>query len=198
MEDKKYNSHITFEEIVKQNERRIYYQLHKLNIRDPHQEFYQEGLVAMWNAYETYQPDKGPMATYFNYTIRNRLIDLIRKKGKEQERLNAYIAIQKNMGTSGNYYKTGSQRQFVQPLTGQEMDIEPIIEQAQQLLSRNQLKWFQQFLLQERSIKSISEQEGVSEDAVKSWGREARKKLRAVNDQSMKKSAYIWDVFKVK
>ncbi|MGG4181292.1 sigma-70 family RNA polymerase sigma factor [Virgibacillus pantothenticus] len=84
MEDKKYNSHITFEEIVKQNERRIYYQLHKLNIRDPHQEFYQEGLVAMWNAYETYQPDKGPMATYFNYTIRNRLIDLIRKKGRNR------------------------------------------------------------------------------------------------------------------
>lgn len=45
---------ITFEDIFKQNERRIHYHIHRLNIRDSQQEFYQEGLVAMWNAYETY------------------------------------------------------------------------------------------------------------------------------------------------
>ncbi|QKY70206.1 sigma-70 family RNA polymerase sigma factor [Lentibacillus sp. CBA3610] len=71
---------ITFEEIFNQNERRIYYYIHRLNIQDPHQEFYQEGLVAMWNAYEKYRPEKGPMATYFNYIIRNRMIDLMRKE----------------------------------------------------------------------------------------------------------------------
>ncbi|WP_234402366.1 sigma factor [Oceanobacillus damuensis] len=36
----------------------------------------------MWAAYKKYQPDKGPLATYFNYTIRNRLIDLLRKKSR--------------------------------------------------------------------------------------------------------------------
>ncbi|WP_343032895.1 sigma factor [Virgibacillus doumboii] len=50
-----------------------------MNIQDPHQEYYQEGLVAMWNAYENYQPDNGPLSTYFNYIIRNRVIDLPRK-----------------------------------------------------------------------------------------------------------------------
>jgi len=74
------NNDFTFDEILKQNERRIHYYIHKLNIRDPHQEFYQEGLVAMWNAYEKYEPDKGQLSTYFNYSIRNRLIDLIRKE----------------------------------------------------------------------------------------------------------------------
>ncbi|TFJ91220.1 sigma-70 family RNA polymerase sigma factor [Lentibacillus salicampi] len=81
---------ITFEEIFKQNERRIHYHIHRLNIHDPHQEFFQEGLVAMWNAYENYQPDQGPMATYFNYTIRNRMIDLIRKQNKEAEKTAHY------------------------------------------------------------------------------------------------------------
>src|SRR5690625_7386091 len=38
---------LSFEEIVKQNERRVQYYIHKLNVRDPHQKFYQKGLVAM-------------------------------------------------------------------------------------------------------------------------------------------------------
>ncbi|WP_115771586.1 sigma factor [Oceanobacillus arenosus] len=60
----------TFEDFFQQNERRIHYYLHKLNIRDPHQEFFQERMIAMWNAYENYEPDKGPLSTYFNFTIR--------------------------------------------------------------------------------------------------------------------------------
>src|SRR5699024_11256212 len=50
-------------------------------------EFYQKGLVAMWRAYETYQPDKGVLSTYFNYSIRHRLIDLIQKKRSEERRV---------------------------------------------------------------------------------------------------------------
>ncbi|WP_234028515.1 hypothetical protein [Lentibacillus sp. Marseille-P4043] len=41
-----------FEEIFEQNKRRIHYHIHKLNIRDPHREYFQEGLCALWNACE--------------------------------------------------------------------------------------------------------------------------------------------------
>lgn len=179
MDNNMHKINMTFEEIVKQNERRIYYQIHKLNIRDPHQEFYQEGLVAMWNAYETYRADKGPMATYFNYTIRNRLIDLIRSKAREQEKLNVYREYQQLNETSGNFYRAGSLKKRVQSQEPMLVDFEDLIKEAQQLLSTNQLKWLYCFLIQDMSIKSISKREGVSIDAVKSWGREARKKLRA-------------------
>ena len=50
---------LSFEEIMKQNERRVHYHIHKLQVNDPHQEFYQEGLVAIEDAYETHQPDLG-------------------------------------------------------------------------------------------------------------------------------------------
>ncbi|MBP1970759.1 DNA-directed RNA polymerase specialized sigma24 family protein [Virgibacillus natechei] len=73
----------SFEEIFKQNERRIQYHLRQLRIQDPHQEFYQEGLRAMMMAYETYHPDEGPFATYFNVMIRNRLIDLLWEKNQD-------------------------------------------------------------------------------------------------------------------
>lgn len=69
---------LSFEEMVKRNERRVQYYIHKLNVRNPHQRFYRKELVSMWNAYEKNEPDNGPLATYFNYTIKNHLIDLNR------------------------------------------------------------------------------------------------------------------------
>ncbi|HLS07975.1 sigma-70 family RNA polymerase sigma factor [Lentibacillus sp.] len=96
---------VTFDEIFKQNERRIHYYIHRLNIRDPHQEYYQEGLVAMWDAYEKYQPDKGPMATYFNYIIRNRMIDLMRKQNKEKEKAAHYAKEHRIHVDDGNSYR---------------------------------------------------------------------------------------------
>ncbi|WP_235792214.1 hypothetical protein [Virgibacillus salidurans] len=38
----------------------------------------------MWNAYKQYDPDKGLMATYFNFMILNRLIDLLRKENPRE------------------------------------------------------------------------------------------------------------------
>lgn len=85
------NEKMTFDEIYKQNERRMYYQIHKMNISDPQQEFYSHGLVAMWNAYEKYQPDKGPLATYFNYTIQSRIINQRFKQTREKEKEAIYL-----------------------------------------------------------------------------------------------------------
>ncbi|MBY7144577.1 hypothetical protein KFZ56_16270 [Virgibacillus sp. NKC19-3] len=79
------NEKMTFEEIYKQNERRVYYQIHKMNIIDPQQEFYPHGLVAMWNPYEKYQPDNGLLATYFNYTIQSHIINQYLKQTREKE-----------------------------------------------------------------------------------------------------------------
>ncbi|MEI3598648.1 MULTISPECIES: sigma factor [unclassified Oceanobacillus] len=57
---------ISFEEIFKQNERRIYYHIHRLGIHDPYQDFYSEGLHTLWTAHRKYNPNKGPLRTYFN------------------------------------------------------------------------------------------------------------------------------------
>jgi|SRR5699024_3337912 len=99
---------VTFEDVFKQNERRIYYHLHRLQVSDPHQAYCQEGLVAMWDAYRQYKPDKGPMATYFNYMIRNRLIDLIRKETKEKEKQEMFLQKHRPELEDRNYYRIGS------------------------------------------------------------------------------------------
>ncbi|WP_156418743.1 hypothetical protein [Lentibacillus amyloliquefaciens] len=64
---------ISFEVFFKQNELRFQYYIRNLEIGLYH-EFFYEGIVFMWQPYRQYQPDLGPMATYFNYVIRRHLI----------------------------------------------------------------------------------------------------------------------------
>ncbi|WP_174615161.1 hypothetical protein [Virgibacillus ihumii] len=73
----------TFEEFFKQNRDRIRYHIRDLHIQDPHNTFFVEGLYTMWLAYKRYRPDEGPMATYFNTAIRNRLLELHKREAGE-------------------------------------------------------------------------------------------------------------------
>ncbi|WP_100010200.1 sigma-70 family RNA polymerase sigma factor [Lentibacillus sediminis] len=171
---------MTFEEIFEQNERRIHYHIHRLNIRDPHQEFYQEGLFAMWNAYRSYQPDKGPLATYFNYVIRHRMIDLIRKQTKEQEKMSLYAQREKVEQDDGNYYHHGSNAYPVMRVADLPFYDGGFWQEIRDKLSENQWKWVKYYVIEDMSVKEIAEQEGVSVEAVKSWGKEVRRKLQGL------------------
>lgn len=167
----------TFEEIFKQNENRIHYHIHKLRIRDPHNEFYVEGLFALWLAYKNYQPDKGPLSTYFNYVIRNRMIDMIRKKARDQKINEACLQNESIEKQDGNH-STISNGPLVTPKDIEVADSE-VWEEVKNLLTSNQWKWVDYYIIQGLSQKEIAGLEGVSIDAVKSWSREAKKKLRA-------------------
>ncbi|GAQ18283.1 RNA polymerase sigma factor [Oceanobacillus picturae] len=167
-----------FEEIVKQNERRIHFHIHRLNLSDPHKEYFQEGLCAMWNAYETYEPDKGPMATYFNYTIRNRLVDLARKQGRESRNQQSACKEIKKHANDGNRIKRAeASSEILSNLDEERIGIH-VWGILKQELTDNQWKWVYYYIISCMKIKEIAIQEQTSEEAVKSWGKQVRKKLR--------------------
>ncbi|GAA0428378.1 hypothetical protein GCM10008983_00830 [Lentibacillus halophilus] len=171
------NQKPTFDDIFKQNERRIHYQIHKMNIRDPHQEFFQEGLVALWNAYETYQPDKGSMATYFNYMIRNRLIDRMRRDNRRDEIKKLAAHEQQTQYTDGNYHRG---TEGARPITANSplpLDDSNLWKNLQSQLTDKQWKWVNYAIIQEMPYKKIAELEHTTVDAVKNWGRQVKKKL---------------------
>lgn len=175
-EDKKF----TFEEVFKQNERRIHYHIHKLGIRDPHREYFVEGIYALWTAYKKFEPDKGPMSTYFNFTIRNRLIDMIRKEEREQDKKQRLLEEAKTKLGSGN--RNVRLDLLVQDEWNEEMDwkvmLEEVLNELPNLLTESQMKWVVGFCIEELTLQELAEREGVSIGAVKSWGREVRIKLR--------------------
>ncbi|WP_173915572.1 sigma-70 family RNA polymerase sigma factor [Halobacillus sp. Marseille-Q1614] len=158
------NDELEFENIVKSNERLIYYHIKNLHIKDPNGEYFAEGLEALWKAYHTYNPSIGKFSTYLSWKIRNALIDRIRQDIQRLKKEDLYIQHQKS---EDRYLK------------------EDVIEdhyfwkEIQSLLTSNQWKWVYYFIILDKSVEEIALREGVKKDAVKNWGRHARKNLRA-------------------
>jgi RNA polymerase sigma factor (sigma-70 family) len=169
---------IAFEEIYEQNKRRIHYYMNKLNIRedDNKEDFYQEGLYALWKAFEKYDPNKGTLSTYFNYAIRNRLIDMIRKSVRDHHYDEIYYRDEIVNIDHGNRYCKNLQS-IPDTLTIPINDNSLWTELKSQLTDK-QWKWVECFVILDMSIQEIARQEDVSIDAVKSWGRQVRRKLR--------------------
>lgn len=150
----------TFEEIYNQNKQRIHYHIYQLNIQDPHKEFYLEGLTALWHAYKTYNPDKGPMATYFNCIIRYRLIDRIRKQNLEQSRMKKCLAEYRSISAEADH----SSKTPLKAL----LDNNPTLcNQIKSHLTEKQWKWLSYAIILDMSYKEIAEKENTTVDAVK-------------------------------
>lgn len=160
----------TFEEIYNQNKRRIHYHIYQLNIHDPHREYYVEGLTALWHAYKSYEPDKGPMATYFNHIIRYRLIDRIRKQSLEQTQIDKYLSEYPRASEDSDHTLNTSIRDLL-------LDNPQFCKKLKSHLTENQWTWLSDAIIQELSNKEIAAKENTTLEAVKSWAREAKKKL---------------------
>jgi len=172
------NKKFTFEEIFNQNQNRIHYQMKRLGIHDPDGEFYSEGLYAMWMAYKKYEPNKGPLSTYFNYNIRYRLMDLIRKKVRDKEKMQDLMEKEITAHTHGNR-SSSSNAPFIDT-SGVSVEDEKLCEDVFAALTDNQRKWVYYAIIRDLPLKEIARKEDVTVEAVKSWGKQARKKLREV------------------
>ena len=166
-----------FDTFFKANERRIHYQIHRLGIRNEwYDEFYSEGIVALWKAYEEYNEVQGDIGTFINFRIRYRLIDLLRKKISLQEQEEKIIYEETVRQVDGN-----TMRRTGIPLVdrrGIDVNDSAFWEEVRSRLTEKQWKWVEYFIIAELSVKEIMEIEGVSADAVKGWGKEVRRKLR--------------------
>src|SRR5690625_1111209 len=166
-----------FQNFLKANEGRIHYQIRRLGISGQlYEEFYSEGILALWQAYQSFDKTKGKIGTYINYRIRFRLIDLIRKKTRHKENIEQLIKETKNFIDDGNKY--GLSKYPLVNKTELLLSNEPFWEEVKKHLSKRQWKWVKYFIIAELTLQEIAEIENTSIDAVKSWGREARKKLR--------------------
>lgn len=166
-----------FETFFKANERRVHYQIHRLGIsQEYYAEFYSEGILALWQAYKQFDAAKGHVGTYLNYQIRFRLIDLLRKKISRDEIMERAIREERTQLDDGNRHRTSGL-----PLVdakGLPLSHDLFWKEVRERLSDKQWKWVKYFIIADLTIQEITEIEGVSADAVKSWGREVRRKLR--------------------
>src|SRR5699024_4286512 len=116
------------------------------------------------------------LGTFINYKIRFRLIDLLRKKLRRQEVMKEAIEETRVSLESGNRHRA-SGRTLINP-TGIVLEDDTFWREVRSRLTERQWLWVKYFIIADLSVKEIMELEDVSADAVKGWGREARRKLR--------------------
>ncbi|WP_102026506.1 sigma-70 family RNA polymerase sigma factor [Salirhabdus sp. Marseille-P4669] len=159
-----------FNHVLKEHERLIYHLIHRLGIRDSEGEFYQEGVIALWEAIQTYDEARGKFSSYAYLMVKKALIEVIRKQNRQSKIEEAY-----------KHAVTSSPANFT---TSIDISVDPILlNQIKEVLSENQWKWFSMFVLQDRTVKEIASKEMVTENAVKNWGKLAKKKIQKVIDQ---------------
>lgn len=166
-----------FELFFQANERRIHYQIHRLGVSgDWYEEFYSEGMVALWHAYREYDTKKISIGTFLNYRIRFRLIDLLRKKLRDQKAKEVIVREQGVGLVDGNQHRASG----MPILDAQGIDLadDAFWQEVRGRLTENQWKWVHYFIISDLTVKEIMELEGVTADAVKGWGRAVREKLR--------------------
>ena len=152
-----------FEQILKQYENMIYYLIHKLNIRDQDGEFFQEGVIALWEAYEKYG-DRESFGKLAYLTINSRLIDLIRKNSRVINRETLYESIK----DKPSYDKSIE-------------SFDPLFwSTVKKSLTEKQWTFVTKRIIEGKPYKQIAEEENSTVDAVKGWGKEVKRKLAPI------------------
>lgn len=165
-----------FDLFFRLHEGRIHYQIKRLNVgMYDYGAFYSEGILALWRAYKGYEHQRGEIGTYVNYMIRYRLIDLIRKKVREDEVMEN--GIEEWIITLDDGNKQGTLGIPVVDAEGIILENEAFWREVKKSLSLKQWKWVHYFVIANLSLKEIAEIENVSVDAVKGWARAVREKL---------------------
>jgi len=160
----------SFNQLVKQYENMIHKVMHSLNIYKNKDEFYQIGLIALWEANERFDPEKGPFTSFAYAYIKGRLMTELTKNSKEEER--------------SVYPKEEFWNVIEDPVIEQPFEKKFLLTFCE-ALTENQTKWVLYTCIDCLSIAEIAEREGVSVSAVKAWRKGAKTKLRG--------SLEIWD-----
>ncbi|RDW18026.1 hypothetical protein [Oceanobacillus chungangensis] len=92
----------SYEEIVSQNQKRYMQHIQKLSINNSGKIVYYGGPSEIWHPLKMNEPDKGNLSTYFNFIIRNHLINLIQNPSKalQIKAIQETIRIQPNKSTN--------------------------------------------------------------------------------------------------
>ncbi|WP_182199755.1 sigma-70 family RNA polymerase sigma factor [Paraliobacillus salinarum] len=160
-----HNQEVSFEQLLHDFEPIIFHLLHKYGIRDEDKEFYQEGSIALWHAWQTYDQEKGKFSTYAYFSIQKAFFTLLRKE----------TAIQKRKEKYQSYLDTSSLVCYNQ------LPFDPyLFAMIEQKLTQNQMKWFIGYIINQQTIKQIAQKENVTENTVKNWARLAKPKIQQI------------------
>ncbi|WP_017756520.1 sigma-70 family RNA polymerase sigma factor [Calidifontibacillus oryziterrae] len=153
----------SFEEVLQQFEPLVKKQISALRIYKNHDEFFQIGLIGLWEAYCRYNPEKGPFPPFAQATVRGKLLTHIKKENRHAEH---------QAELSDEMLEV-----VADPSPSQMLEREIVLSYCHGLTA-NQRKWVIYGIIENKKPKEIAELEGVPVSHVKVWRRDALQKLR--------------------
>jgi RNA polymerase sigma factor (sigma-70 family) len=135
----------------------------KLHLTREFDEYYQIGLIALWEASRQFQPEKGTFSSFVYKKVYWNIVSHLRKqwrmKKNECSLTDEFVHI-----LPASLPQHSSNREALQMILRD--------------LTECQKKWLIGYIVENKSLKKIAEEEGVPIGAVKQWRFKALKKLR--------------------
>ncbi|QIZ05509.1 sigma-70 family RNA polymerase sigma factor [Priestia megaterium] len=153
----------SFEQLVDQYQPMLHKIMHSLHLYKHHEEFYQHSLIALWEASQRFNPQKGSFTNYAYTYIKGYLLMELKKLHQDQER---------NVHPDEQFWDLAADPYSDDPLQ------EEILLSYCETLTPNQKKWLLYTIRDRLSVKEIAELEKVSLSAVKGWRSGAREKVK--------------------
>ncbi|MDQ0218116.1 sigma-70 family RNA polymerase sigma factor [Peribacillus cavernae] len=153
-----------FSKLADQYTPMIHHIIKSLSIYKNKEEFFQVGLIGLWEAQSKFDPTKGKFLSYAYGNVKGRILNELKKEHLLETR-NTPLEFESN--------------DFGEEIPIRDEPLQP--ERLQSYcegLTKNQSKWVMLTFQEDKSLTEIAEQLGVSVAAVKSWRQSALKKLR--------------------
>jgi RNA polymerase sigma factor (sigma-70 family) len=154
-----------FNRIVEEEEWLIHYCMKQLQIYKQHDDYYQEGLIGLWEAYLRFDESRAVAFRTFAWrTIRGKLLTLLRKsKGYDDRQATLTEAIM----------------EITEDLQAEIPLEQEILMGYCEGLTDPQKKWVFLHFFDGKGASQIAADENVSIETVKSWRRYALQKIRS-------------------
>lgn len=159
---------MNFEEVATMFDPLIKSQIKRYHLTSHFDYYYQAGLLGLWKAYETFDPEKGQFSSYAFLLVRGRILQELRNEMRRQE-----VEICQDPHESLTFQHLPHQDSI--PLLEDET-----LNQYLMHLTENQQRWVIHRVFHMKSEAEIAEEFGTSVYAVKSWRKSAIKKFRTV------------------
>ncbi|WP_246942814.1 sigma-70 family RNA polymerase sigma factor [Bacillus pinisoli] len=154
----------SFEQVVEKESWLIKSVIKNLHIYKELDDYYQEGLIGLWEAYQRYDSSIGAsFRTFAYYTIRGKLLTRLKKRKKQEDR---------EATLSDAVTET-----LIDEWANQPFELETVLSYCRDL-TESQRKWVLMTIIEGKRPREIAEEEQVSIETVKSWRRYALQKMR--------------------
>ena len=154
----------SFEQVKDQYTPMIYKIISSLNIYTNKDEFFQVGLIGLWEAYERFDPEKGHFMNYAYTFIKGRLLTEMSRANRHAERM---VTVEEEFWA------------YMEDESSCPLEEDILLSYCRTAeLTENQTKWVLYTFLKDLTVTEIAAIEQVSPSAVKAWRSGAKGKLK--------------------